>query len=97
MNKNKIYEKTEKIGNKFSLTQDVCSHSCIVTITGTMEVLVENYKGLSEYTSERIVLDGIRGKIIVTGKRLTIRNYDNEDCIIQGKIDAVFLDKAAEV
>lgn len=96
MNKEKFYEKSEKLGEKFSLSQDVCSNSCIITMIGTMQVCIEHYRGLLEYTSDLIVLNGLRVKITITGKRLTIRDYDNETCIINGKIYSVSFDTIAE-
>ncbi|MBE5878461.1 MAG: sporulation protein [Lachnospiraceae bacterium] len=96
MNKEKIYEKAEKVGDKLSLSQDLCSCSGIITMIGTMQVCVENYKGLLEYTSELIVLEGIRVKITIHGKRLTIRDYDDENCMIYGKIHSVSFDSIVE-
>ena len=90
MNKERIYEIREQIGSQLSLSQDVCSNSCIITITGTMEVLIENYKGLLEYSSEKIVLQGLRERISILGREMTIHTYNNEDCLIQGHITAVF-------
>ncbi len=96
MNKEKLYEKAELVGDKFSLSQDLCSKSCIITMVGTMQVCVENYKGLLEYTSELIILEGMRVKITICGKRLTIRDYDNENCMIYGKIHSVSFDTIVE-
>ncbi len=91
-----IYHQTEKIGNCLSLSQDVCSNASLITVTGTMKVLIENYRGLLEYTSDRIVLDGIRTRITITGNKLTIQNFNNEDCMIQGTIDSISFDKTEE-
>ncbi len=91
-----IYHQTEKIGDYLSLSQDVCSNASLVTITGTMKVLIENYRSLCEYTSDRIVLEGIRTQITVTGNKLTIQNFNNEDCLIQGTIDSISFDKNEE-
>lgn len=96
MNKEKIYEKAEVVGDKLSLAQDLCSNSCIITMIGTMQVCIEHYKGLLEYTSDLIILEGLRVKITIIGKRLTIRDYDNENCIIYGKIHSVSFDTILE-
>lgn len=97
MNKQTYYKNTEKIGKHLSISQDVCSNCCLVTITGNMQVLVENYKGLIEYNSECIVLQAVRNQITVKGNQLSIQTYNNEDCMICGKIDAVLLNESSEV
>mgnify|MGYP003323148170 CR=1 FL=1 len=96
MKKSDLYKHNERIGNCLSITQDVCSNSSIITITGTMQVLVENYRGLSEYTSERIVLEGLRNLIIVQGKKLYIHAFNNEDCLISGFISNVSFENRPE-
>lgn len=63
--------------------------AAIVTITGNREAFIENYKGILEYTTESIVLQGKNCKISFEGKRLSIDYYTNEDMKISGNIDAV--------
>ncbi len=71
------------------LPKDSLLGASIVTITGNSEVFVENYKGILEYSSENILLQGKNCKIELTGKRLNIVYYTNEDMKISGKISAV--------
>lgn len=68
------------------LPKDSLLGASIVTITGNTEVFVENYKGLLEYSSETILLQGKNCKIELTGKRLNIVYYTNEDMKISGSI-----------
>ena len=58
-------------------------------ITGNREAFIENYKGILEYTTESIVLQGKNCKICFEGKRLSIDYYTNEDMKISGSIDTV--------
>lgn len=71
------------------LPKDSMLGASIVTITGNCEVFVENYKGILEYSSESIVLQGKTCKIELTGKRLSIVYYTNEDMKISGRISTV--------
>lgn len=68
----------------------------MITVTGTMRVYVENYKGILEYGAEKIVLQGIRDKITILGKRLTIHYYTNEDMLIHGRIEGVLFNESSE-
>lgn len=68
------------------LPKDSMLGASIVTITGNTEVFVENYKGILEYSDELILLQGKNCKIELTGKRLNIVYYTNEDMKIGGRI-----------
>ena len=63
--------------------------AAIVTITGNREAFIENYKGILEYTTESIVLQGKNAKICFEGSSLSIDYYTNEDMKISGKIDTL--------
>lgn len=77
----------ELVVESLKLPKDSLLGASIVTVTGTGEAFVENYKGILEYSSERILLQGKNCKIEVTGKRLNIAYYTNEDMKINGKIE----------
>ena len=57
-----------------------------VTLTGNSEAWIENYRGILEYTGERILL---QAKVCLEGTRLSIDYYTNEDMKISGNISAL--------
>ncbi len=61
----------------------------VKVLTGNTDAFVENYKGILEYTSTVILLQGKTCKIEICGKRLTIVYYTNEDMKISGWIESV--------
>lgn len=71
------------------LPKDSMLGACIVTVTGNSEAFVENYRGIIEYTGEVILLQGKTCKIEITGKRLSIVYYTNEDMKISGWIEQI--------
>ena len=79
----------ELIVESLKLPKDTMLGAAIVTVTGNREAFIENYKGIIEYTTESIVLQGNNCKICFEGKRLSIDYYTNEDMKISGSIDAV--------
>lgn len=79
----------ELIVESLKLPKDTMLGASIVTVTGNREAFVENYKGILEYTTESIVLQGKNAKICFEGKNLSIDYYTNEDMKISGKIDAL--------
>lgn len=79
----------ELIVESLRLPKDTMLGAAIVTITGNREAFIENYKGILEYNTESIVLQGKNCKICFEGKQLSIDYYTNEDMKISGSIDAV--------
>lgn len=79
----------ELIVESLKLPKDSMLGAAIVTVTGNREAFVENYKGILEYTTESIVLQGKNAKICFEGKNLSIDYYTNEDMKISGKIDTL--------
>ena len=79
----------ELMVESLKLPKDSMLGASIVTVTGNTEVFVENYKGILEYSCEVILLQGKNCKIELTGKRLNIVYYTNEDMKISGKITGI--------
>ena len=49
-------------------------------------------KGVSEYSSEKVVLVLKKNRITVVGENLTLGKYFEEDLLIKGKISGVQID-----
>lgn len=79
----------ELVVESLKLPKDSMLGASIVTITGNTEAFIENYKGIIEYTSEVILLQGKTCKIEICGKRLSIVYYTNEDMKISGWIERI--------
>lgn len=63
--------------------------SRIVTAVGNDQVMVENYRGILEYTPNSIVLQSKTCRIAFCGCGLRIAYYTNEDMKIEGKISEI--------
>ena len=79
----------ELMVESLKLPKDSMLGASIVTITGNSEVFVENYRGILEYSHEIILLQGKTCKIELTGKKLNIVYYTNEDMKISGRISCI--------
>ncbi len=86
---NRTISGRELMVESLKLPKDSLLGASIVTLTGNTEAFVENYKGIIEYTSEIILLQGKTCKIEICGKRLSIVYYTNEDMKISGWIERV--------
>ena len=78
--------RTELIMESLQLPKDILHGDMRVTMTGNREAWIENYKGILEYSTESILLQGKNGRVQFEGKRLTIDYYTNEDMKLTGRI-----------
>ena len=74
MKMKRMPSKKEKWIDSLQLPKDVCMGALRVTLTGNSEAWIENYRGILEYTGERILLQDY---------------YTNEDMKISGNISAL--------
>ena len=87
--KQQLHRGTELVVESLKLPRDSVLGDSIITVTGNTEILIENYKGILQYSDELILLQGKNRKIELKGKRLNIVYYTNEDMKISGMIESI--------
>jgi len=60
-----------------------------IVIVGELGVLIQNHRGLIQYSPDRIVVGVGEGQIAVTGESLKISEVNREDMIVRGRIKTV--------
>ena len=53
------------------------------------EIRLENYRGIQEYTEELIRIQTRTGQIRLTGKRLNVEYYTNDEMKVTGWIQSI--------
>lgn len=81
--------KKESLVESLRLPKDICMGALKVSLTGSNEAWIENYRGILEYTENQILLQGKNCQICFEGNRLSIDYYTNEDMKISGCITCV--------
>ena len=80
-------EERKKIRQKFQaameIPKELLKDYSRVTIIGSEDVWIENYKGIIEYNEEMIRLSN---NIIIYGQGLSVEEISSEDILIIGKI-----------
>lgn len=71
------------------LPKDLMYGAVLVTITGRQEMLIENFRGILEYTQDYISLQTKTCRLMIYGKKLTINYYTNEEMKITGLIEQI--------
>lgn len=67
--------------------EDCVKGTLLVSVQGQNRICIENFRGISSYTSEEIRLVARQKKICITGCNLKIDCYTKEEIEISGRID----------
>ena len=87
----------EKLASAASMPKDVVLGASVVTMLGRNEVSIENYRGIIEYTDTLIRVQTKSGQIRLTGKRLQIEYYTNDEMKVTGALHTLkFIDGRKE-
>lgn len=87
--KKESFSGVEKISDSLSLPQDVLLSSTILTIEGTSKVFIENYKGITLYCDNKIVIQAKHYQVIFRGKNMRIEYFNQNDMKVCGKIFSI--------
>ena len=85
----KRQEWKEKAAEMSGVPKDVAMGLPILTITGTNDLCVENYRGMTEYTDQIIRIQSKSGQIKIPGKKLEVIYYTNDEMKIHGHIRTI--------
>lgn len=78
-----------RIADISGIPKDVALGMPILTILGQLELCIENYRGILEYTDMCIRIQTKIGQIKVTGKNLQVEYYTNDEMKVTGRITAI--------
>lgn len=78
------------------MPKDVVLGIPLIFMMGNSEMRIENYRGILEYTGELIRIKTKAGIIRVSGKRMGIEYYLNEEMFITGRIEKVEFENKEE-
>lgn len=79
----------EKLADAASLPKDVVMGASVVTVLGSDEVIIENYRGIIEYTDSLVRVQTKGKQIRLCGKRLQVEYYTNDEMKITGCICSI--------
>jgi sporulation protein YqfC len=79
----------EQLTQKMKLPRDLVLGAAVLTVTGRSEAYIENYRGIIEYTSERIRLQTKTCQMMLSGEGLHIDYYTEDEMKISGQIGEI--------
>ncbi len=84
--KNKETPLNAKIINTCQLPKDVILGASIISITGTGELIIENFKGIIKYHPDLIIIQCKKYQVNIIGNNLMIEMYTKEELKVIGTI-----------
>ena len=81
----------ERMAEKLKLPKDLVMGAAVLTVTGHSEAYIENYRGIIEYTEQRIRLQTKTCQMTLCGEQLHIDYYTEDEMKEIGKIPMTFI------
>lgn len=78
-----------KVAELTEAPKDVVLGTPVLTMTGQMELCLENYRGIIEYTDTVVRIQTKIGQIKVSGRNLLVAYYTNDEMKVNGCIDSI--------
>jgi len=73
----------------FELPHEIILNLPRLTVIGKTQCLLENHRGVIEYTAEQVRVAVNDGEIVIYGENLVIRCLASEEITVDGKISSV--------
>lgn len=89
MSTNKLFSLKAAISEALDLPGEITLNLPKIIIIGYSQMLIENHKGVIEYTPQKIRLNSGIGVIKIEGTDLNLKNIAADDIIVTGRIKAV--------
>jgi len=84
--------KLQLLGRILEIPQEIIWDLPRTTTLGNKQLLVENHKGIIEYTPSLVRIKVNHGEIIIKGNGLSIGNLQTEQMLLEGVVKEVLYD-----
>ena len=74
---------------QFDLLTELQPLESLVEVYGNQRILIENHRGVCEYTGERIVIKVKNGNVSASGTKMRIVLMTKDRLVIQGLIESI--------
>lgn len=79
----------KKLVNTLELPKEIIFNLPLITIVGNEEINIENYKGVIEYSPEKIRINTECGVLKINGEKLSFKQITAENIIVTGIIQTL--------
>ncbi len=89
MHKNRQWQ---RLAGVLEIPQDIILDLPRITMLGNQQLLVENHKGIIEYTPSLVRISLNQGELKISGKNLILGNLQIEQILVEGTVEDVKYD-----
>ncbi|HHU48393.1 MAG: sporulation protein YqfC [Caldicoprobacterales bacterium] len=89
MRRKRLERMKSTVTDIFELPREIMMNLPKITMVGSNQMLVENHKGVIEYTPQRIRVNSSIGVIRVQGKDMNLKNIAADDIMITGEVKMI--------
>lgn len=82
----------QSLARRLDIPQDIVLDLPRITMLGNKQILIENHKGIIEYTSQLVRISLSQGELTVIGAGLMLGNLQQEQILVEGEIREVRYD-----
>lgn len=86
MHKNKQWQ---KLAGMLEIPQDIILDLPRITMLGNKQILIENHKGIIEYTPSLVRIKLNQGEVMILGYQLTLSNLQIEQILVEGTVEEI--------
>ncbi len=80
------------LAKRLDIPQDIILDLPRITMLGNKQVLIENHKGIIEYTASLVRIKLSEGELIIHGTQLLLGNLQAEQILVEGTVREVIYD-----
>lgn len=82
----------QSLAGFLDIPQDIVLDLPRITMLGNQQLLVENHKGIIEYTPSVVRIKLNQGELFVQGENLTLGNLQAEQILVEGVVRGITYD-----
>ena len=79
----------QRLAGLLELPQDIVLDLPRITMLGNIQMLIENYKGIIEYTPILVRIRLKQGEIVISGSDLVLGNLQAEQILLEGTLSEI--------
>jgi len=84
--------KWQRLAGMLEIPQDIVLDLPRITMLGNQQLLVENHKGIIEYTPSLVRIKLNKGELLVAGQNLMLGNLQIEQILVEGTVGEIKYD-----
>lgn len=82
----------QKLAGLLDIPQDIVMDLPRITMLGNKQLLIENHRGIIQYTPSLVRIKLNQGELIVTGADMVLGNLQIEQILLEGIVEVIRYD-----